>query len=248
MYFRPLHNVLINIFLALVPVLLSFVVVRGIRRQWRAHGQVTWGLWIPLLFVWLAFLPNTCYLLTEWRHYLETVTQTQVYFQAQQNRDATFDLFLETGFYVFYTGTGLLSLFLAVWPLDRLARRRLGLWIWPAQALVFAVCALGVYLGLVCRFNTWNLLSADQFHAIVQTITEVLARPVLLGLIGGFGLILWLLYALFDIWMDGAALRLHARHARRQPAVSGPVGASASSSPSSSPPSAAQEDWHHASL
>jgi uncharacterized membrane protein len=245
MYFRPLPNVLWNIFLALVPVLLSFVIVRGIRRQWHAHGQVTWGVWIPLLFVWLAFLPNTCYLLTEWRHYLQTVTQTQVFFQAQQNRDATFDLFLETGFYVFYTGTGLLTLFLAVWPLDRLARRRLGRWVLPAQALVFAVCALGVYLGLVCRFNSWDLVHTDGFHAIAQTITEVFERPVLLGLIGGFGLILWFLYALFDIWMDGAALRLHARRARRHPALPTSTPDDVSG-PSFS--SAAQEDWHHASL
>lgn len=245
MYFRPLHNVLVNIFLALVPVLLSFVLARGIRRQGRAHGQVTWALWIPLLLVWLAFLPNTCYLLTEWRHYLETVTQTQVYFQAQRNHDATFDLFLETGFYVFYTGTGLLCLFLAVWPLDHLARRRLGRWIWPAQAVVFAVCALGVYLGLVCRFNSWNLLRADQAHAIVQATGEVFVRPVLLALIGAFGLTLWLLYFLFDIWMDGAQARLAARRARQHPDAP-PY----SSSPSdlSASPSDLQEDWHHASL
>ncbi len=246
MYFRPWPNVLWNTFLALVPVVLAFVIVRGIRRQSRAHGHVTWALWIPLLFVWLAFLPNTCYLLTEWRHYLETVTQTQVYFQAQRNHDATFDLFLETGFYVFYTGTGLLCLFLAVWPLDRLARRRLGHWVWPAQALVFAVCALGVFLGLVCRFNSWNLLSADQFHAIVQTIALVFARPVLLGLIGAFGLILWLLYALFDIWMDGAGARLHARRERRRAALSSSAAPAPGSGPS--PDSALQEDWHHASL
>ncbi len=245
MYFRPLHNVLINIFLALVPVLLSFVLVRGIRRQWRAQGHVTWGVWIPLLLVWLAFLPNTCYLLTEWRHYLETVTQTQVFFQAQQNRDATFDLFLETGFYVFYTGTGLLTLFLAVWPLDRLARKRLGLWILPAQAVIFAVCALGVYLGLVNRFNTWDLLHAEGFRAIAQTITTVFSRPLLLGLIGVFGLILWLLYTLFDIWMDGAVVRLHAWRARRAArAASGPRAVPAPSSDSA----VQEENRHHASL
>lgn len=246
MYFRPLPNVLWNIFLALVPVLLSFVIVRGIRRQWRAHGQVTWGVWIPLLLVWLAFLPNTCYLLTEWRHYLETVTQTRAFFEAQQNRDATFDLFLETGFYVFYTGTGLLSLFLAVWPLDRLARKRLGAWIWPAQALVFAVCALGVYLGLVCRFNTWDLLHAEGFRAIIQTITDIFSRPVLLSLIGVFGLILWLLYVLFDIWMDGAAARLDTRRARRRAALSS---SDPRLFPAPSSESAVQEEpWHHASL
>ncbi len=122
-----------------------------------------------------------------------------------------------------------------MWPLDRLARGRLGRWIWPAQAIVFAVCALGVYLGLVCRFNTWDLIHANGFHAIVQTITEIFTRPVLLGLIGLFGLTLWLLYALFDIWMDGAAARLSARRAH-SPALL-------------SPDSSAQEEpWHHASL
>ncbi len=246
MYFRPLPNVLWNIFLALVPVLLSFVLARGIRRQWHARGEVTWGIWIPLLIAWLVFLPNTCYLLTEWRHYLETVTQTQVFFQAQKNRDATFDLFLETGFYVFYTGTGLLSLFLAVWPLDRLARRRLGRWIWPAQAAVFAVCALGVYLGLVNRFNSWDLLHGDRVNAIVQSVTEIFTRPVLLALIAGFGLILWLLYALFDIWMDGAAERLHRYRGRR---LASHAASDIRDTPASSPDSAVQEEpWHHASL
>lgn len=246
MYFRPWTNVLWNIFLAVVPVVLSFVISRGIRRQWRAHGKVTWGVWVPLLLVWLACLPNTCYLLTEWRHYLETVTQTQVYFQAQHNHDATFDLFLETGFYVFYTGTGLLSLLLAVWPLDHLARRRLGRWIWPAQAVVFAVCALGVFLGLVCRFNSWDLLSSERVHAILATIAQVFARPVLLGFVGGFGLILWLLYALFDIWMDGAALRLHIRHEHRRSRSLSP-GLHHGSGPSPDP-APQEEPWHHASL
>lgn len=242
MYFRPLPNVLWNLFLALVPVLLSFVIARSLRRQWRAHGTITWAVWGPLLLVWLAFLPNTCYLLTEWRHYLETVTQTQVFALAHQSREAVFDFFLETGFYVFYSGTGLLTLFLAVWPLDRLARHRLGRWEWPAQGLVFLVCALGVYLGLVNRFNSWDLAHADGLRAVGNSVQEVAARPLLIALIGGFGLILWLLYVLFDIWMDGAALRLHNRRVRRHLAA-------APDPASPQPPSAPQEDnWHHASL
>ena len=241
MELRPLHNVLWNLFLALVPVLLSFVIARGIRGQWRAQGRVRWGLWTPPLLVWLAFLPNTCYLLTEWRHYLETITQTQLFFRAEQSKDAVFDLILATGFYVFYSGSGLLTFFLAVWPLERLARRRLGWWAWPAKALVFTLCALGVFLGLLPRFNSWDLLHARGLRMVLHTAQDVVTRPVLMGLIIGFGAILWVLYSLFDIWMDGAAWRLHVRRERR-----GARGAA--SAASAEDPASEEGVWHHASL
>ena len=233
--FRPLPFVAWNLFLAIVPVALSFLIAGGIRRQWRARGRVTWLVWIPLLLVWLAFLSNTCYLLTEWRHYLETITATQLFFEAAHNREAMFNLFLATGFYIFYSGCGLLTFFLAVWPLDRLARRRLGRGIWPAQAAIFTFCSLGVYLGLVHRFNTWDLLNGSKLLEVVRTLTDAALSPVLRTLIIGFGVILWLLYFLFDIWMDGAAWRLHARRERQSAAIDTPNGL----------PS---EEWHHASL
>ena len=244
MELRPLHNVLVNLFLALVPVLLSFGIARGIRGQWRAQGRVAWGLWTPLLLVWLAFLPNTCYLLTEWRHYLETITQTQLFFRAEQSRDGVFDLITETGFYVFYSGSGLLTFFLAVWPLERLARRRLGWWAWPAKAGVFTLCALGVFLGLLPRLNTWNLLPAQGLLRVLHTARDVVARPVLMGLVLGFGAILWVLYSLFDIWMDGAAWRLRVRRERRSPRP----GASLPGDTVAGDPASEEGVWHHASL
>lgn len=235
--FRPIPFVVWNLFLALIPVALSFFITRGIRGQWRARGRVTWLVWIPLLIVWLAFLSNTCYLLTEWRHYLESITATQLFFQAMNNREAMFNLFLETGFYLFYSGCGLLTFFLAVWPLDRLARRRMGRWIWPVQASIFSLCSLGVYLGLVHRFNSWDLLSLPRLLDVLHTLSDAMLSPVLRVLIVGFGVILWLLYFLFDIWMDGAAWRLHMRRERIDPPLD----------PSPDDP-APEEVWQHASL
>lgn len=214
MLLRDIHNVVWNLFLAAVPVVLAFVIARGMRGQRRAGESITWALWLPLLVVWLVFLPNTCYLLTEWRHYLETLLTNPLYFQAQRGREGFIDFLLMTGFYLVYSGIGLLTFFLAVWPLDRLARHRLGGWSWPLQGLIFVLCALGVYLGLIFRFNSWDLLHPAKLIEILATAMGVQGRPLLLGFLLGFGAILWALYSVFDVWMDGAAWRLHAYRER----------------------------------
>lgn len=230
---RDPQHVLWNLFLAAVPVALAFVIAHGLRRQRRAGERLTWALWGPLLLVWLAFLPNTCYLLTEWRHYLQTLATNPVLWRAQQGGQAMVDFLVGTGFYVLYTGVGLLTFFLAVWPLDRLARGRLGGWVWPLQGGVFVLCPLGVYLGLIPRFNTWDLLHPTRLTDILAVTLGVQERPLLLGFLFGFGGTLWILYTLFDIWMDGAALRLRSRRERK---------AAPTASRRASP-----EEWHHAS-
>ena len=216
MLMRPIPNVLWNLFLAVIPVALAFVIARGVRRERAATGTVQWLLWGPLALVWLLFLPNSCYLLTEWRHYLTTLTQSQLFAEAHHSGDGRVDFFLVTGFYLVYSGVGLLAFFLAVWPLDRLTRVRLG-WLGAAlRPLIFPLCALGVYLGLMRgRFNSWDLLSASRLSELLATTAQVFQRPYLTGLILLFGAVLWLFYAAFDIWMDGWAWRLSRRHARQ---------------------------------
>ena len=215
MLLRPAPNVVWNLFLAVIPVVLAFAIARGARQDMRRDGQIRWGVWLPLALVWLAFLPNSCYLLTEWRHYLETLTQSPLYAAAHAGRGGRLDFFVVTGFYLFYSGAGLLAFFLAVWPLDRLTRRRLG---WAGAVLrpvIFPLCALGVYLGLTQgRFNSWDLVSGPRLHHLLATVALSLHSPLLLGLILAFGAVLWLFYALFDIWMDGVAWRLARRHTR----------------------------------
>jgi uncharacterized membrane protein len=217
---RPVPNVLWNLFLAVIPVALAFVIARGVRRERAATGTVQWLLWGPLALVWLLFLPNSCYLLTEWRHYLTTLTQSPLFAQARRGGDGRIDFFLVTGFYLVYSGVGLLAFFLAVWPLDRLTRVRLGWFGAVLRPLIFPLCALGVYLGLMRgRFNSWDLVNGSRLSDLLAVTAQVFQRPDLLGLILLFGAVLWLFYAAFDIWMDGWAWRLSRRHARRATAL-----------------------------
>ena len=83
------------------------------------------------------------------------------------------------------------------------------------RPLIFPLCALGVYLGLMRgRFNSWDLVNGSRLSAILATTVQALHRPYLVGLLLLFGAVLWLFYAAFDIWMDGWAWRLSRRHAR----------------------------------
>ena len=210
---RPPEHVVINLLLAFIPVACAFALVRGVRREMRRTGRVRWVVWSPLLLCWLVFLPNTCYLLTEWRHFLDAIVLTPLYVRTYYDHDAVLPLLVVMAFYLLYTGAGLWTFFLAVWPLDRLTRRRLGRAALALQATLFTLCALGVYLGLVWRFNTKDILHPHKLAVMARVVLGTLQKPALDALILLFALILWGLYALFDIWMDGALARVRARRA-----------------------------------
>ncbi len=213
---RPPAHVAINLLLAVIPVVLAFIIARGMRGEMRRAGRVRWLLWSPLLLLWLAFLPNTCYLLTEWRHFLDTVVTTPVYVQTYVDRDSTVTLLTVIGFYLLYTNAGLWTFFLALWPLDRITRRRLGRVTYLAQTVIFLGCAVGVYLGLVWRFNSADVLHPRRLAGILQVLAAVIHSPALVGLLLLCAAALWLLYFLFDIWMEGALARARAARDRRR--------------------------------
>lgn len=210
---RPPDHVALNLFLALVPVVAAFIIARGTRAEMHRTGRVRWLLWAPLLVIWLMFLPNTCYLLTEWRHFLDTVVTTRVYINTYYERSAVETLLAVVAFYLLYTGAGLWTFFLAIWPLDRITRRRLGYVAHMLKVSLFLLCSLGVYLGLIWRFNSADVLHPHRLLLILHAIALTLRGPHLDILLLCFAAILWLLYFLFDIWMEGALARVRRHHA-----------------------------------
>ena len=215
---QSVPHILWNLFLAFIPAGLAVLVALGIRQQQRGGERLTWILWGPLLLVWLTFLPNTVYLLTEWRHFLETVADTQFYHLARQDHATMVNFLLTTAFYIAYTNAGLLAFFFAIWPLERRVTVALARRLWPVKLVFFPVVSLGVYLGLVERFNTWDLLTAHGLKQVLESIGDVFQRPLLMALIVGFGLILWGLYTVFNIWVDGVLWRIRARRSLRRAA------------------------------
>ncbi|MDO8588374.1 MAG: DUF1361 domain-containing protein [Armatimonadota bacterium] len=192
-----------NLFLAAVPVATAQAICRT-EPRWRARPVLKIGVAV-LLLVWLAFLPNTCYLLTEWRHFLARLDSSDLYIRSQLDNRMTLLLMFYTAFYFCYSAMGMLAFALAIRPIACLVRKDgAAAWVWGIP--LFLLTSLGVYLGLVLRFNSWDLITRPS--TVWAVAASLAARPVLAAFLVLFAGMLWLAYIVTDIWIDGLILRL----------------------------------------
>lgn len=195
-----------NIFLAIIPVVLAYTIA-GLARL-NISRFLRWPALIIIGAVWLLFLPNTCYLLTEWRHFLETVGQHNLHVRWQHQQTAALQMMVNTLFYLCYSGTGVLAFALAIRPVAGLVKEsRCNSWMWAVP--FFLLMSLGVYLGLVLRFNTWDWLYRPS--EIWAAVTNIVFRPFLATVVVVFAGFLWVAYVFMDIWLDGMISRIKKR-------------------------------------
>jgi len=196
------HWVTWNTFLAVIPVAAGYAIHLLAEKPGRS-GLKT-ALMVLFAAVWLAFLPNTCYLLTEWRHFLSRVGYTHLYARWHVDAAAALDLMVYTLFYLCYSGIGALTFALAVRPVARLLKEEGAvLWIWGMP--FFLLMSVGVYLGLVLRYNSWDLVSrpAEVWAAFIN----LGSRPAPSFFIIAFAAFLWVVFLVMDVWVDGLRTR-----------------------------------------
>jgi len=187
-----------NLTLAVIPVLIANALRHGVERDLSTRPRPRWWVWGPVAFVWLLFFPNTAYLLTEWRHYLVTVTQSPRYVPVINGwsypAEPTRDLVFLTVFFSALTLSGLVTLVYALRPIDALLEthaRRVRSWAIPS---IFLLCSVGVYLGLVDRINSWDPFNMRTMMSIVSAPLRIAESPWLATLILSFAAFLWLFY------------------------------------------------------
>ncbi len=196
--------ILRNLFLAVIPVALGYAAASlGPRSRQKQH----WRLWLvlaPVLALWLIFLPNSCYLFTEPRHFFMAMERHALWTRARHEPAVAMRLALTGAVALLYSAAGSLTFALSIRPLKAWMRQS-GVrksWYTP---LFFLLVSLGVYLGLVVRFNSWDLLTRPG--EVLGTVAGVADRPLLVGTIVLFALFLWVAYEVNDIWIDGFSLR-----------------------------------------
>lgn len=192
-----------NLLLAAIPAALGIVVAWGLAKK---GGSRRLPLPVTLLIagVWFAFLPNSCYLLTEWRHLLmdrrwDAMLPGGAEYHVQMYALATWAVF-----YLAYSGAGVLLFTLAIRPVEKAVRATSPRLLLIAPAFFFLV-SLGVYMGLIVRLNSWDI--ATHPSLVVSTVRTALTNHRLLGAIAVFAAMLWVLYELVDIWVDAVAAR-----------------------------------------
>lgn len=191
-----------NLLLAVIPVVLAYLLAWLLRKKLKPAGIIL--LAVPLGIAWLGFLPNTCYLLTEWRHLLFDSRWEPLLDAGHHSRVAMYNTAKWALFFLLYSGLGIFLFVLGVRPMEHWLRS-VGQKPYLYAPFFFFLISLGVYLGLVLRLNTWDLLRRPQFVLNVA-LDGVTSRPLLTA-ISVFAVILWALYEAADIWVDGVRSR-----------------------------------------
>ena len=166
----------------------TVVVVLYIARFWHtsspAYGFLLWNLflaWLPVFFaflasrwqrspllllmhssLWLLFLPNAPYLLTDLIH-----------LGRWDGISPWYDLLM----LLLFALTGLLLGFFSLSMMQDLVSERLGVmagWLFAGTAL--ALSSFGVYLGRFQRWNSWDLLTHPQW--LLRDILALLRDPL----------------------------------------------------------------------
>lgn len=128
-----------NLFLALIPLLLAVWLVQRIR----LHGWRPWQQ-LALAGAWLAFLPNSFYMMTD-----------MVHLQANYEADLLFDIVMLTSFMLSGMALGYTGLFLVH---TELTKRLSEVRAYGLIAIILLAASFAICLGRYTRWNTWDIL------------------------------------------------------------------------------------------
>lgn len=146
-----------NLFLAWVPAAFSLLLVRWMRTKKRRQ-------WEGVLYAiaWLAFLPNSFYILTDFIH-LKRTGEVHILF------DVVF--FFSFVFASYAAG------FSSVYVVHRELRKKLdGVTCAVIISGAFLLCGYAVYLGRVLRWNSWDLVTNPA--GILFDASDGVIRPL----------------------------------------------------------------------
>lgn len=153
--------ILWNLFLAFIPLALSFWLFR---RKKFSRTFVWWMLWV----VFVAFLPNAPYLLTDIIHLIRgTRAGLSIWVVALVMIPLHLTAILG-GFEAYVA-----SLINQGYYLRKQGASRKT--IWAVELSMHLLCAVGVYIGRFRRFNSWDLVT-DPGNVLVTTLDDLTSK------------------------------------------------------------------------
>ncbi len=151
-----------NLFLAYIPLFLSIWLFRSAKSR-----SLLW--WLGFL-VFISFLPNAPYVLTDIIHVIDLT---------QRGYSVWTITLVVIPQYIFFILAGFEAYVLSLLKFGYyLHRQGLGRWIWLMEFSLHALSAVGIYLGRFQRFNSWDFIA--QPTDVARSLVENLAnkRPI----------------------------------------------------------------------
>jgi uncharacterized membrane protein len=139
---------------------------------------------LVLLITWLLFLPNSFYILTDLIHLSQS-----------SNHLVWFDLIVFRSYALIGFTSGILSLI----EFENIIKRYIpSLITHLMMPIICFLCGIGIYLGRILRYNSWDILS-NPIKLISDTLTSLLSVHALLFSFY-FGAYIYLFYSLKKIY------------------------------------------------
>jgi len=170
-----------NLFLAWVPLGIAIVL-----KKYLKNNPILSFKGILLAFVWVCFLPNSFYILSDFIH-LNNFNSVDILFDI-----ITFFLVAVNGIIA-----GIISVYIIHEELNKRLKSRQSLVIVMG---LFLMCGFGIYLGRYLRLNSWDIITNplvlifDMTNPLFDPETQFKAFTACLGILGLIGssyIILW---------------------------------------------------------
>lgn len=139
---------------------------------------------VPLFILWILFLPNTIYLLTDLEHLFVQLTKVDFY-----------GAILLTVQYLILVSLGTLTYFAGMMPMEKVFKRGKSKNYQYLFVIFNFAIAFAVVLGKVERIHSWHVFI--QPVKVYQGIIDVLTTPILTVAVILFGALFNLIYFTF---------------------------------------------------
>ena len=128
-----------NLILAFIPLFIMSFLIRWLKKHRMSHPSS-----MALIFVWLSFLPNSFYIITDYIHLLDTKSVS---------------IMLDIILIFLVTLTGLIAGFASVHMFEKqLMKRYSRQFSRGAIIAIFLASSFAIYLGRYLRWNTWDIV------------------------------------------------------------------------------------------
>ena len=118
------------------------------------------------LFIWLLFLPNAPYILTDFLHLKKRIG---------------IPLWYDMMLFLSFAWTGLMLGYLSLLEVQLFLQKFFSnFFVQLLNILILFLCGFGIYLGRTQRWNSWDIVT--QPFSLFEDILNILARPETLGL------------------------------------------------------------------
>lgn len=184
-----------NLLLAWVPVLFAWLLIRSLKTK-------SWVEPLPVLLtlLWLGFLPNSFYIITDLIH-LQSTGDIGVLYDAV--------------FMMSFILNGLIAGFLSmVWVHRELVKRRTAIFASLTMASVIFLTSFAIYLGRSLRWNTWDVLvnPAGLLFDVSERVINPLDHPQWVTTTATFFLLIGSMY--YVVWTLVEALSHSTNHTK----------------------------------